>query len=203
MHLSEWGKTVIGTKSLFNIKGLHLLPKIFSITSGTSVQDSEDFKYNLKIAVQPKVKSRFLESKDSPNNSTKKRAKQLKIVLLTESIKNTLDIFSGIFDQKLLPEIIPVVESDIYDFSTFEIELFFLGLQSFGFSDFASVRAFNLPTKTVTQIRRKFQNVKYRKASKGMEKIKVSSISIKLDIVASTFQTSSSYRKRADSRGIR
>lgn len=173
MHLKEWGRSVMGENSLFNIKGLHLVPKIFSIPVNTEGQDSMDFNYNLKIAVQPKVKSRFLESKDSPNNSTKKRAKQLKTVPLTESIKKTLDVFTGIFDHKLLPEIIPVVESDIYDFSTCEIELFFLGLQSFGFSDFASVRAFNLPTKTVTQIRRKFQNVKYRKASKGMEKIKV------------------------------
>ena len=174
MYLKEWGRSVIGDNSFFNVKGLHLVPKIFSIPVNMDLQDSVDFKYKLKIAVQPKVKSRFLESKDSPNNSTKKRGKQLKSVPLTESIQKTLDVFSGIFDHKLLPEIIPVVESDIYDFSTFEIELFFLGLQSFGFSDFASVRAFYLPTKTVAQIRRKFQNVKYRKASKGMEKIKVS-----------------------------
>jgi hypothetical protein len=173
MFLKDWGISVTGDYSFFNVRGLHLVPKVFCIPVNMELQDSVDFKYNLKIAVQPKVKSRFLESKDSPNNSTKKRAKQLKIVPLTESIQKTLDVFTGIFDHKLMPEIIPVVQSDIYDFSTFEIELFFLGLQSFGFSDFASVRAYYLPTKTVTQIRRKFQNVKYRKASKGMEKIKV------------------------------
>ena len=189
MDLSEWGKCAAGENSLFDIKGLDLLPKIFSISSDSASQDSIDFKYNLKIAVQPKVKSRFLEAKESPTNSTKKRTKQLKSVQLTESIKNTLTVFSGIFDTKLVPEIIPVVESDIYDFSTFEIELFYLGLLSFGFSDFASVRAFYLPTKTATQIRRKFQNVKYRKASKGMEKIKVLNYRIKeIDTMASAIQ---------------
>ena len=158
---------------MFKIMGLDFIPKVLSIPVNVDSRDTADFKYNLKIAVQPKVKSRFLESRESPNNSSKKKPKQLKNVPLTLSIKNILELFSGIFDKNLLPQIIPVVESDIYDFSSLEIELFFLGLLSFGFSDFASVRAFYIPTKTATQIRRKFQNVKYRKASKGMEKIKV------------------------------
>ena len=91
---------------MFNVPGLDLVPQLFCVSAEPNSAKSVAFITSMKASVRPKVKARFLESKDSPNNSAKKKSKPLQFAELPDSVVESIDLFTGIFNPQLKPTII-------------------------------------------------------------------------------------------------
>jgi hypothetical protein len=180
----------VGYESVFNLPGLEKLGTVLCIPPQPHSHSSMEFKSSLLNAVRAHVKNKFLEVQ---NNSPNQHKRKSIVAPLPASVVTTLEVFKDEFDPKLLPYIIKgvvlplktqflkpancptpsVVHTHISDFSTLESQLFTLGLLQYGFQDLQSIRAYFLPIKSKSQLKSRFNNVKYRKNTPGMEKIKV------------------------------
>jgi hypothetical protein len=154
-NLNNIGLKVAGKSSLFNIPGMHLIPELILRAPVSDYQLKKSYKRITQKASLP--------------------------ITLPNSVASCLNIFDGIFLDRLFPRILPrmlllTLEKPlpVTRFRPEEDCLLFQGLIQYGCEDLVSIKYHFLPTKTFSTIKARLRSLNNRNYKYSSNPMKVS-----------------------------
>ena len=163
-HISrsfQTGKRQNGEETIFKIPGLQYIPYVLQIEHDAGSEECLAFNRKYGGSVTPQHKERFLEL--SSNGKYVNPLMEEKVARLPSIYNYAFGVFNGIFESELIPYILPLRKVRLNTFSAAEDKLLFVGVLHYGFSDWASIRAHNLPARTSRQIKSRCKNLVQRR----------------------------------------